>query len=147
MFDEEPEGDQHGECAKEIHDLQAKVTEAFNRILELQRLEESSRRVAENEAASAAKWREELKAKELQNDELMAIIRAVRNRYDVGLCDCPASKIGEPHLSGCLLKCVLKATKNEKRNDPKAAYCDCICHRGATTKFECHCCSGKVNGG
>lgn len=23
MFDEEPEGDPHGECAKEIHDLQA----------------------------------------------------------------------------------------------------------------------------
>lgn len=56
MFDEEPEGDPHGECAKEIH--------------ELQQLSEESRRVAENEAASAKQWREDLAKANLQNDEL-----------------------------------------------------------------------------
>lgn len=69
-------------------ELVSKVTEAFSRILELQRLEESSRRVAENEAASAKKWREELGKENLQKYEAAAeYLRAEAKKIPLGAGD------------------------------------------------------------
>ena len=34
MFDEQPDGDPHGECAAAIHELQALLTEAYKVLLD-----------------------------------------------------------------------------------------------------------------
>lgn len=75
MFDEEPEGDPHGECAKEIHELKADK--------------------AQLEYALAA-VNKSAKASELQVDELRGWIRLYSE------CDCDVSKNkGTVHWFAC----------------------------------------------